>query len=513
MRDILSKLEVLTESRGLSGRVPGDLFVRDDETLTFNELQYYPEEGGRYSPEEMGQLLNSLGEVNWLNQRTSKSGGVGVASFTDAQGNEVYYGRFFQDIKPSKMENYFPNEIDGFRLKKGSSDKTRSGMTPQELLAEKSGLSIADVMNQLAGKLGTSHPLYHIAHRVAVGEEMPFTFKKPEDVSFAAFRDYFCEILQPIAFLKGTVTGNADEAIEKFFGGTVEGASISFDQSMNAGLSDSILQMSDGRQLKLSTKGGKGAYASAKNLLDSINELDASPAGPKLRKKYGEIIDLVENIKAEGQAGAPLYLAVKFGIIKESDAVIVSALKNKPVVSLKNIDKLDYLTPKLKALAKQRNTDNPNSVDLFYHLTAAIAFKAAEKVNETTNFSKAAAEILNNGALVQVYTKASESKDSWTLRGFEAVYPGESIKGVYLTASKTYYSTGIKGNFTFKIDKGEGKPSKEKNEDESGSSDVGSSFSDDDLIAGAAQITGDVSSDFTKPKTKPSVGREKRKKP
>jgi hypothetical protein len=64
--------------------------------------------------------------------------------------------------------------------------------------------------------------------------------------------------------------------------------------------------------------------------------------------------------------------------------------------------------------------------------------------------------------LVQVYTKASEGKGKWTLQEFNTVYPGESIKGVYLSSGKTYYSTGIKGNYTFKIDKGSGKPKDEQ---------------------------------------------------
>ena len=83
-------------------------------------------------------------------------------------------------------------------------------------------------------------------------------------------------------------------------------------------------------------------------------------------------------------------------------------------------------------------------------------------MNETARFSNAAADILNNGALVQVYTKAKEGKESWILDEFTTVYPGNSIKGVYLSASKTYYSTGIKGNFTFKIDRGKGIPEDDK---------------------------------------------------
>ena len=139
-------------------------------------------------------------------------------------------------------------------------------------------------------------------------------------------------------------------------------------------------------------------------------------------------------------------------------------MKNKATVKLNDIDELG-LSDNLVALAKERGTNNPEKVNMYYHLMAAVAFKAADEVNDKTDFSKAAADILNNGALVQMYTKAKESKGQWTLNEFDTVYPGDSIKGVYLSASKTYYSTGIKGNYTFKIDKGQGKPKDEPNVD------------------------------------------------
>jgi hypothetical protein len=55
-----------------------------------------------------------------------------------------------------------------------------------------------------------------------------------------------------------------------------------------------------------------------------------------------------------------------------------------------------------------------------------------------------------------MYTKASEGEKYWKLGEFNTVYPGNSIKGVFLDAGKNYYSTSVKGNFTFKIDKGSG---------------------------------------------------------
>jgi hypothetical protein len=132
-------------------------------------------------------------------------------------------------------------------------------------------------------------------------------------------------------------------------------------------------------------------------------------------------------------------------------------------INLNDIDSVD-ISSRLKKMALNRGTKTPENTSLYFHLLAEVAHKAADKVNDNTDFPKAASDILNNGALVQVYTKAKEGKDTWTLQEFNTVYPGDSIKGVYLSAGKTYYSTGIKGNFTFKIDKGAGVPKEDSEE-------------------------------------------------
>jgi hypothetical protein len=218
----------------------------------------------------------------------------------------------------------------------------------------------------------------------------------------------------------------------------------------------------------------------------------------------------MREIQKRGQAGAPLYLGMKYEIIDENDARSILEMKNNVPISLADIDDLG-LSDTLVKLAKGRGTANPEKVNLYYHLMAAVAFKAADEVNDKTDFSKAAADILNNGALVQMYTKAKEGKDQWTLSEFDTVYPGDSIKGVYLSASKTYYSTGIKGNYTFKIDKGQGKPKDEPSLEGPGREKRTSSEKDfakkaDDIALGRNR---DTVLDKT-PDTMGNVGRKKR---
>jgi hypothetical protein len=67
------------------------------------------------------------------------------------------------------------------------------------------------------------------------------------------------------------------------------------------------------------------------------------------------------------------------------------------------------------------------------------------------NFGSAASTILNNAALVQMYTDTRDNKDTITITKLTAEYPSQTVTGVVLDASKVYFSTGGKGNYTFTI--------------------------------------------------------------
>jgi len=461
MRNILQHLESLEESTGLANRKVGDVF-RDSngKEIYFKGIEFFPTNGGRLEPQELDNMvrhLESENNISWLNTRSSKSGGIAIAKFYDSFENTFVFGKYLENIKPNFTNNFVPNRVGDFRYVGKSATKIQDKLTPQDLLTNMSDLTSDDILDQLAISLGTRHPLYDLAYQVASGEKFPIEFPKPKDVSFTSFRDYFCEILQPIALQNGQFTGNAQEVADIFLDGSFEDTYISFDQSKTAGLSDSILSKIDGRKIKVSTKGGRGATASVSNLINSINELEETVRGSELKEKYKDTIDIINEIKTRGQVGAPLFLATKFEIISQKEVNEILSLRNKPLINMEDLEFLD-ISDNIKEIARKRNATNPHSLDLFYHIMAAIAFEVAAKVNKDGEFSKAASDILNNSALVQVYTKAKEKKDTWVLEEFSTIYPSKLITGVYLSAEKTYYSTGIKGNFTFKIDRGGGIP-------------------------------------------------------
>lgn len=508
MRDLLDKIQILVESTGLAGRKPGDAFKNPNgETITFKSINFYPSEGGKLDKNQLDSELLQLGkekQIHWQNARSAKTGGFIVATF-DTPNGEFNYGFYKDVIKPDPTSNYVPNQVGNYRFAGRAAEKIQSGLTPQDLLTQRDNLTSEQIVQQLSEKLGADNILVQVASKIAAGESFPIKFPAPEGVSFTGFRDYFCEILQPIALQKGQYSGNAGEAAERFMDGSFEDTLISFDSAKNAGLSDSILTKSDGKYIKISTKGGRGATASVKNLVDSLKELEKGPSGSKLKRKYKDTIELIEKIESLGQVKAPLTLGVKYNIISPDDYESIIKLKNSKPVDLNNIKQLG-LSKNLQKLAIERETDNPNSVNLFYHLIASVAHLVAKKVNDDTDFSDAAADILNNGALVQVYTDAKQGPNEWELKQFKTVYPGKSVQGVYLAAGKTYYSTGIKGNFTFRINKEDTKPVGDTEPT------ISQPSTEKDFEKGAAMIARGLRQPKKKePKSKEGVGRKKRK--
>jgi hypothetical protein len=477
MRDILDKL-ALVEAKGIANRKPGEVFtsLTDGSEIRFNSIAFYPEEGGKMTPDQLAQAVEEvtaeLGDISWSNTSSGASGGFAIATF-DSDTGPIYFGRYFNEIKSFATANQWKNaDIPGYKFSSKASVKVNSGMTPQDILTKLDELSADDIIEQVATKFGDDHPLTYLTKQVASGTELPISIPKPTDVSFTGFRDFFCELLHPIALQRGTVSGNAAEAEEIFLGDSgFSGCAISFGGTKTEGLSDSIMTDDEGQKIKVSSKGGVGAEASVKNLVEAVDELTYS-GNTKLKNKYKDIISMIRAVQSAGAKNAPLILATQLGIIDSADANLVQdlqSLENKGMANYSVILAGDYLSPKLKKLFKERTAADPARSSAYYHMIAAIAHKVAEWVNTKTNFSDAAADILNNGALVQVYTQAVEKEYEWVLKSFTAKYPGKATTGVLFSAAKGYYSTDIKGNFTFKILKNGTKDLPEPAEPDSGS--------------------------------------------
>ena len=467
MRDILNLINNLHESVGLANRTAGTVFANPDgDTLTFQSLNFYPEGGGTFKDlndtnAALETITKSAGitpnQIVWTNQapkslQASGAGyaGFGLAHFTDTNGKDVYLGRWFKSINPVRIENKFPNELPGgYKLQTKVAQKEAAGYKPTDVLSNLNNLTPQDILEQIETKFGAESDEANAAKIFIQADSYPIRIPLGR-MNFTAFTNYFCEMLQPMALVLGkSTTGSAQKAADKFLTeGGYNTCRITFGGSKIGGLTDSTLINPAGQIMGLSSKAEGGAKASAKNLMDKIAEIKQDPDGKQFLDKYASEISLI-NIITQGSTLGPLHTAILAKIITPEEAEQVMALKATPEGT--SVDDIENLSDRLREKYKSRKARDPRAVIPFYHLRAVIAGEVADWVNKNTNFGKAAAEILNWGAFIQVYTHASQAGGDIVLKPFDVVYPSTAVTDVLLSAEKTFYSTGSKGNFTFKI--------------------------------------------------------------
>ena len=456
MRELIDILEGV----GLANRRPGEHFANPEgDDLTFQDLTFYPKQGAYDSPEAMNAAITQTAagmgitpeQIHWANEPRG-SLAFGIAKFRLTGTDKDYYlGRYMKNISPNRAQNSFSNDLPGgFKYQSKVAKKESSGYKPSDILTQFQNNTPETLLKQVVAKFGNDSDEAN-AMRIYMqssGEnvEIPKGNMNPD-----AFSDYFCELLQPIALVMGKhMDGNAADAENRFFKGAgYQTCTISFNNDPTGGLYDSLMVNSQGKQIKISSKAKDGANASVINLLKSAKELSETPEGAALLIKHASTISILQIIKDSGHVDGPLNLAVLFDMITPAEKDQVKSLKRFGPED--DIIGADLLSPKLEKMYTDRNARDMSKIIPLEHMLAAIAYRVADYVNENTNFGQAASEILNNSALVQIYTISNVKGDVIVLERFNAVYPSKTVTGVIMRADKSYMSTQGKGNLVFKV--------------------------------------------------------------
>jgi hypothetical protein len=459
MRELIDLIENrLNEGRGLAGRVPGERFANPEgDELIFKDLSFYPKSGAYDSPEALNaaieEVATALGTtpemIHWANEPRG-SLAFGIAQF-DNNGQMYYLGRYFKNINPNRTQNSFPNDLPGgFKYQSKVAKKEASGYKPSDFLTQFQNNTPETILAQVKAKFGNDSDEARAMEifMASSGEdvEIPKGNMNPD-----AFSNYFCELLQPMALVMGKrVRGNAKEAEQIFFKGSgYSTATISFNPGTTGELYDSLLVNPEGKQIKVSSKAKDGANASVINILKSVKELGETAAGKKLLTKYADTISILQIIKDGGHTDGVLNLAVLFKMITPAEKEQVKSLASLGPED--DIIGAGILSPKLEKMYEGRKAKDMTKIIPIEHMLAAIAYPVADYVNNNTDFGQAASEILNNSALVQMYTNTKVRGDTIILESFTAVYPSNTVTGVLMRADKSYMSTQGKGNLVFKI--------------------------------------------------------------
>jgi hypothetical protein len=455
----LVETKVLAEAKGVFGRKTGDRFVHGDgREYSIVEVVAYPDaQTQRFEDADARDAaIRQIEEENnitieWVNKPASNMLAFGLAILDDADGGHVYWGKYLQFSKHDMLGTWGNNQVPpGWQLATKGAQKLQAGYDPQHLIGtEQEFTGVESVISQVESKApeGVQDMFVGALKDLAQGNGN-IVFPGMNDQA-PAIRDYFGEIMQPVALMGGVIKGQAEQAREVLAeGARWSDCRVMWPMSMNAALCDSFLIAPNGQEIGISSKGGSGAKASAKNLFDAA-EKARKEGNTELLENNAYTVDIVtrfHNLSAkEGPCSVGEYL--KIPDINQKLQEEINKYMQNGKSDLEGISKQAQ-----QMLAPYRVVVSTQGFNAGYALLSAVAKTVAKEINKNPEFTKGALALLNQSSIIQVYTKMGKKGDDAVLGEFTAVYP-PNFKGIIkLDGGKNYYSSRVGGKMAFGFD-------------------------------------------------------------
>jgi len=451
------------ESKGFFGREAGDKFTHQDgrEYSIVQVIAFPDAQTGKFeTPEERDKAIEQFkaehngAEIEFVNQPRNNMLAFGIAQLDDADGNHVFWGKYMQTVGFDLMGSWANKQTPpGWALQTKGAQKNAAGYDPQHLIRTE---------NEFSGTDNIINTVFNNADdqvKEVFKEALQNLAQGRGDVVFpemyeqqAAIRDYFGEIMQPVALMGGVIRGQAEDARQQLADGAEwRDCRVMWPMSMNAALCDSFMIAPNGAQIGISSKGGQGAAASSKNLHDAVL---------KARKNGNEIVEeggvaefaakLVTIIAENNQYQGPIEVGKMLGIDGIDDTLDAEI---KKYIEEGKTD-LEGLSPQAQKIAEPFNfVLTTKGFNTGYALLSAASKTCAKVVNADDNFSKGAIALLNQSDIIQLYTKMGKRGNDAVLGQFNAVYPPTFSGKVLLEGGKNYYSSRVGGKMAFAIGK------------------------------------------------------------
>ena len=446
-----SKVRSLIESKGIMGRVQGDTFLKGDDRLEFQSVTLYPTEEMQFnSPEQRDDFIQQLeqelnSQIEWTNTPNKGSLAFGVAILTDPALDDkiTYWGRYFKQKTADMMGKWSNSQVPvGWKLQTAGAMKLDIGIDPQHLIKTDDPFNgVLDVIqavktNSAGNELSES--LVNALETIHTQEHPVFP---GQIANLPALRDYFGEIMGPVALMSEMVGGQADNAKADLLKGLPwSNCSIFWPMAMNAPLVDSYFTAPDGTRVGISSKGGKGAKASVKNIQDAILK-----ASDELKAQYPTTVNVINIVQSNSAKDGPFRLAELYNILpqgleEEINGYIQEGKQDYAGLSPACTELFNYGTPR---------QDVPG-FNTGYAMLALLAKKVTKAINTSgPEFGQGCVAFLNQSSIVQLYCKMGKMGDDARVTGWEAVYPPNFQGTVEIDGSKNYYSSRIGGKFAF----------------------------------------------------------------
>lgn len=438
----------LFEAKGIFGRMPGDAYVHSNgiEAFFVQSIAYPGAPKGTYeTPEQRDLAIAELekkldGKIEWVNQPRNNLA-FGIAELQTSDGDRIYWGRYLQTSVGVLTTKWKNNEIPaGWTLNIKSAKKLQVGYDPQKLIKTDNKFNsveaVIEVVKRNAVDKENGELLVQSLNNLKEGQLPVFTNMAP---LMSALRDYFGEIMTPVALTSGIIGGDAEKARKLLVNDSWASCEISWPQAMNNNLIDSVFTTKEGLEIGISSKGGTGAKASIKNIYDAIEK--ARKENSTLIKKYKNVIDIIDLINQETAVTGPLKLGQQFGIINETQAEdIVTLIQSGTKVVPKQYANM---VTNYKAVTTHQN------YNAGLHVLSSLAKHCADRINALPNTSKALSSFMNQATIIQIYLDMKTKSQDAVVSGFRSLYPPNFQGKLVVSADKSYYSTQPPSKFVF----------------------------------------------------------------
>jgi hypothetical protein len=450
----------LTESKGFFGRDAGDVFTHQDgreykivQVVAFPDAQTQKFE----TPQARDEAIKAFedehsAKIEFVNQPRNNMLAFGVAQLDTEDGTHAFWGKYMQSTSYDMMGAWANKQTPpGWALQTKGAQKFAAGYDPQALIRTEQEFSGVDNIINTVVKNADDQV------KDVFKEALQNLAQGRGDVVFpamynqqAAIRDYFGEIMQPVGLIGGVIKGQAEDARQLLADGAEwRDCKVMWPMSMNAALCDSFMIAPNGQHIGISTKGGQGAAASAKNLYDAIEKAQKD-GNTELLETAQYTIDIVSAIAKNNQYYGPIAVGKLVGAEGVDDTLYEEIQK----YIKEGKSDLEGVSQQAQNIFANFNVKlETKGFNAGYALLSCASKTAAKVINAGNDFSKGALALLNQSSIIQIYTDIGKSKEDAVLKDFRAVYPPKFNGKVLIEGGKNYYSSRVGGKMAFAIGK------------------------------------------------------------
>jgi len=442
--------ELLSESRGVTARAPGETYVSDtdpSDILTMQDITVLPTEGDSY--EDMDQMMqavdSAIPDTNTRiddNKPNSGTRAAILATVTDKDGKGQTWVRYIRAIPPQGVHTMWKT-LKGYKFSKGAEQESIP-IKPSDLVPDENYRSATELAQQIKagtrdlGELGEVMEMAVDQALAGTSQPIPGGNKY-----YNVLQKYGGEYLGPIALMSkpSSVTGDTAEMMRQFGLNNFAGSRVMFPQDTAMELIDSVIMTQDGRSIQVSSKisTSGGAASSLSGIYKQMT--------PEIKQRFPEGAKIIELLATESSVNGPLKVARMLNVIDNNDIQAMANLDKRT----QNIGDLqsERLQQMTQAQGVAAGTQDRPDYRVFWHALTAVMNAVIPVVNASEEFKNAMLEVLNNNEYVQLVTKANQQGEAVTMQyytKFPAVF-----KGAPQLVNKTYFATGQKGRIGFKL--------------------------------------------------------------